>query len=63
LNKDWQFLFYLLFPIFLILTFIWQKITQEILSPIYLKTAFKKLFQKTIEAPFIKSLILSKIKD
>jgi len=38
------------------------KITQEILSSTCQKTAFIKLFQKTVEAPFIKSLILSKIK-
>jgi len=43
-----------LFPVFLILTFIIQKITQEILSSTCLKTAFEKLFQEITEALHIR---------
>jgi len=42
-----------LFPISLILTFIKQKITQEIFSLTYLKTAFEKLFQEIAEVLLI----------
>jgi len=52
-NKDWQFFIFTIVPHFFILTFIKQKITQEILSSIYLKNCPLKTFQIIIEVPLI----------